>query len=157
MAIKLRQDEVIQKEAHFHWTSYLISGLWAFLGLIFIIGIVAANTKVGSRTEEFSYFWSAVIWFGPILYVWLKNKTKSYVVTNQRLYVEEGIISKSKVDLPFNKINDITFKQGIIQRIFGAGNIEVMTGNDKPTRLANLDLPEQFREALSNVVSKKVG
>jgi len=39
--------------------------------------------------------------------------------------------------------------------MFGAGNVSVMTGNDKPTKLANLDQPEKFREVLSSVCHKK--
>jgi len=146
MAIKLRQDESVHCVANFHWSSYLWPGLWALLiGLPSLAGTVIEGSNIVMPA----------IGFAPILYVWLRNKTKSYVVTNQRLYVEEGILSKSKIDIPFNKINDITFNQGIIQRLLGSGSVAVMTGNDKPTKLTNLDKPEDFREALVTISHKK--
>lgn len=150
MGIQLRQDEQIQCEANFHWSVYILPGVWAgFMGLS-LLGQLISKEASGS-----GLFWTAFVGFSPIMYVWLKNKNKTYVVTNQRLYVEEGILSKSKTDIPFNKVNDISFNQGIFQRMFGSGNISVMTGNDKPTKLANLDKPEKFREALSAVCHKK--
>ena len=150
MAIQLRQEEQIQCEAHFHWSSYLVSGSWAGLMGLSLLGQLFSSKSTGGLM-----FWTFILGAGPLAYVWFKNKNKSYVVTNQRLYVEQGILAKSKVDIPFHKINDISFNQGILQRMFGAGNISVMTGNDKPTTLTNLDVPENFREALSSVCHKK--
>lgn len=150
MAIQLRQEEQIQCEAQFHWSSYLAAGCWAGLMGISIIGQMLSSDSTGA-----AMFWTFILGVGPLAYVWLKNISKSYVVTNQRLYVEEGILAKSKVDIPFHKINDISSNQGVFQRMFGSGNISVMTGNDKPTTLLNLDYPENFREALSSVCHKK--
>jgi uncharacterized membrane protein YdbT with pleckstrin-like domain len=150
VSIKLRQDEQIQCEAHLHWSSYIAPGAWAF-----VMGLSMIGQIFSKELSSTSAVWTAVMGAFPLIYVWLRNKNKSYVVTNQRLYVEEGILAKSKTDIPFNKINDINCGQGLLQRLFGAGNVSVMTGNDKPTKLKNLDQPEQFREALSNVCNKK--
>jgi uncharacterized membrane protein YdbT with pleckstrin-like domain len=92
---------------------------------------------------------------GPLFYVWLRGKNKAYIVTNQRFYVEEGILAKSKKDIPLNKINDIFFTQGIFQRMFDSGNLAIMTGNDVPTKIVKLDCPEQFRESISHACNYK--
>lgn len=150
MAIQLRQGELVQSEANFHWAAYVRSGIWAAL-----MGLSFLGQLLGPEKSGVVMFWTAVLGFGPITYVWLQNKNKTYVVTNQRLYVEEGILAKTKTDIPFNKINDISFSQGIFQRMFGSGNVAVMTGNDKPTKLSDLDEPEKFREALSSICQNK--
>lgn len=143
MAIKLRQNETIKAEAHFHWSAYIVTGLWAAFLSLGLLGTLISNK------EDSPIIMMAIIAYGPIFYTWLKNKSKSYVVTNERLYVEDGIISKTKTDIPLNKINDISFSQGILQRIFNSGNLLVMTGNNKPTVLFGIDNPENFREILS--------
>lgn len=150
MAIQLRQDEQVQCEANFHWSSYLIPGIWAF-----VFTLSAFGQLLRPQISFSSVFFTLLIAAFPITFVWLRNKNKAYVVTNQRLYVENGILMKSKTDIPFHKINDISFNQGLFQRILGTGDISVMTGNDKPTKLANLSLPEKFREALSAICHKK--
>lgn len=150
MSIQLRQDEKIECEAQFHWSAFIVPAIWAAFMSLALIGIMASPEFNGG-----AFFMVASFGYAPLTYVWLQNKNKAYVVTNQRLYVEMGILSKTKTDIPTHKINDINLNQDIVQRLFGAGNIAIMTGNDKPTKLMNIDRPEQFREVLSNICSKK--
>lgn len=153
MAIQLRDRESIQGQANFHWTSYILPGFWAFIGLLSLIGQLVGAAKSGFNAS--TAFFTLIMFATPLLYVWLKNKTKLYIITNQRVYIEEGVVAKSKTDIPLNKINDISLAQGILQRLFGAGNLLVMTGNDKPTILRNIDNPDHFRETLSKSCAVK--
>ncbi|APJ02471.1 PH domain-containing protein [Silvanigrella aquatica] len=91
----------------------------------------------------------------PFVYKWLQNKSKKYIVTNQRVYIENGIIAKSETELPLNKINDILLKQGIVQRLVGAGNIRIFTGNDKPTIIFDIDAPDSFKNKLTEMIENK--
>ena len=154
MAIHLRSDENLVCEAHFHWTSYLVSGVWAGIFTLSIIGHLL-TLMFAKESTPVSFEAIAVIGYAPICWVWLRNKSKCYVVTNQRIYVEDGVLSKSKRDIPLTKVNDITFSQGVFQRMFGSGNVMVMTGNDKPTKLVNLEDPEGFRAAVSRLCNPK--
>ena len=45
-------------------------------------------------------------------------------------------------------------KQGFLQRIFGARNISVFTGNSLPTIIKGIDKPNEFKEELFDTVSK---
>jgi uncharacterized membrane protein YdbT with pleckstrin-like domain len=158
MAISLRQNEEIKCKAYFHWASYILPGIWAFFwGAAPLIGFVGMALERSPEQQSLvgPFIWMLIFAFFPLMYAWLKNNTRAYVVTNQRLYVEEGILSKTKTDIPLAKINDISFDQGIFQRLFGTGNILVMTGNDKPTKIKNLDFPDQFRETLSKCCNSK--
>lgn len=154
MSIQLRENEIMHKEAHFHWSVYLLPGIWAFIWLIVFISILKSISSFDAAQFFKSLSIISAIAFSPALYIWIKNKSKTYMVTNQRLYVEEGIFSKVKRDIPFNKINDIFTKQSLWQRILGSGNLSVLTGNDVPIFLKNLDYPEQFHEALSKVCNR---
>lgn len=148
MAIKLRENEIIKVEANFHWSSYILSGFWAFIMSYPVLHSLFPFPSE-ANTSRPSFLLIAAIAYAPLLYVFLKNKSKCYVVTNERLYVEDGVLSKTKTDIPLNKINDISFSQGIFQRMFNSGNLLVLTGNNKTTVLANLEKPEDFREILS--------
>ena len=96
----------------------------------------------------------ALIFFYPFCNKWLENKCKSYVVTNQRLYLEEGVLSKSKKDIPISKINDVVLNQSLFQRIVGAGDIVILTGNDMALRIAYIDKPNEFKDAISATVAR---
>jgi len=88
----------------------------------------------------------------PIFFRFLSNYCKEYVVTTERLYLEDGILAKSKKDIPLNKINDIELTQGIIQRMVGSGNLLVLTGNDKSKRLKDISNPEKFKNEVSQLL-----
>lgn len=151
MALKLRTNEELKIKADFHWSSYLFPGIWAAFLTLFIIGLLAAPKTDGESTP---IFWFVILGWAPLISKFLANKCKDYSVTNQRLYVEEGIIAKKKKDIPLQKINDLEVSQGILQRMLGAGNILVLTGNDKPTILANIDNPEAFKNQISEITGQ---
>ncbi|KAB8039129.1 PH domain-containing protein [Silvanigrella paludirubra] len=146
MALKLRANEELKIKVDFHWSSYLVPGLWAFA---ITIGFISHVISGGSNLVMI-----LIIGWGPLIYKLLANRCKDYSVTNQRLYVEEGIIAKKKKDIPLQKINDLEVSQGIIQRMLGSGNILVLTGNDKPTKLTNIDNPEVFKNKISEITGQ---
>jgi len=65
---------------------------------------------------------AAVIWFGTPFLRW---RTTIYEVTSRRLRLREGIISRSGRDFPLNRISDVSFSQGLIDRMFGCGRLIV--------------------------------
>mgnify|MGYP001590441348 CR=1 FL=1 len=97
----------------------------------------------------------ALIFFGPFVYRWLQNKTKKYMITTQRVYIEEGIISKKMNEISFDKINDLVLSQNIIQRLVGSGNILILTASGKPTVIKDIEQPHEFKSAISDMIQKK--
>ena len=150
MAFKLRENEEIKMTAKFHWSDYLVSGTWALLCTPALI--VSIFSKDVSMPSPFMFF---LIGYMPLIYKILKNRSKKFHITNQRLYIEKGILTKTSADVPLNKINDITFSQNFIERIFNVGNLQILTGNDKGNIIQGICEPELFRECLSKYSNLK--
>ena len=55
----------------------------------------------------------------------LKWRTTTYELTNRRLRLREGIVTRSGRDFPLNRISDVSFQQGLIDRLFGCGRLIV--------------------------------
>lgn len=153
MAIKLQSKEEIKAETNFHWSNYIGSGLWGILCLGMAVATIIGVSRTGGNPIMVFIFFGAGIF--PSLYKFLINKTKHYVVTNNRIYIEHGIIAKMKKEIPLAKINDVTITQGILQRMFGSGNIVILTGNDSPLLIKDIENPEDFKEAISKATTKK--
>lgn len=142
MGIRLRDDEKLIKEIDFHWLSYLYSLLWLLMfGLISLLFVWVGWWKTGLVFFVFG--------FPPLLWRRFENYCKCYALTNQRVYIEKGVISKTKLDLPLDKINDVLVEQNVLHRIFGGGHVEIMTGNDQHRSLHNVSDPEVFKDLLS--------
>jgi membrane protein YdbS with pleckstrin-like domain len=80
-----------------------------------------------------------------------------YRVTNQRLTVETGVIAKSLVEVDMRTVDDITFNQGVIERLLKLGRIEVISsepggaaGRNTHLALMGISQPRAVRETIRN-------
>ena len=64
------------------------------------------------------------LWVGKPFYFGLPSFT-NYTVTNQRIIVEKGILTKRTIEFEFFRIRDISVKRNIIERMFGFGDITI--------------------------------
>jgi len=65
---------------------------------------------------------AAAVWFGAPFLRW---RTTTYEVTTRRLRLRLGILTRSGRDFPLNRISDVSFSQGLLDRIFGCGRLIV--------------------------------
>jgi uncharacterized membrane protein YdbT with pleckstrin-like domain len=81
---------------------------------------------------------AAVVCFGV---PFLKWRTTTYELTNRRLRLREGIVSRSGRDFPLNRISDVSFQQGLIDRMFGCGRLIVESPGEQG-QLVLTEIPE---------------
>lgn len=60
---------------------------------------------------------------------YLEWVTTNFVVTTERIVSRKGVIAKRGVEIPLERINDITFNQGIFERIIGSGDLRIESGS----------------------------
>jgi uncharacterized membrane protein YdbT with pleckstrin-like domain len=65
---------------------------------------------------------AAAIWFGVPFLRW---RTTTYEMTNRRLRLREGIVTRVGRDFPLSRISDVSFSQGVVDRLFGCGRLIV--------------------------------
>jgi len=84
--------------------------------------------------------------------IWSKRK---YVVTNRRVMQLSGVFSKNVTDSSLEKVNDVKMSQSFLGRMFGYGDIEILTaselGVNKFTRIGQ---PIQYKTAMINAKEK---
>jgi uncharacterized membrane protein YdbT with pleckstrin-like domain len=81
---------------------------------------------------------AAVVWFGV---PFLKWRSTIYELTSRRLRLREGIVSRTGRDFPLNRISDVSFKQGLIDRMFGCGQLIVESPGEQGQLILS-DIPE---------------
>ena len=91
---------------------------------------------------------AAVLIFYPIrrLTAWL---TSYFVVTSDRVIQREGWIARRSIEIPLEQINDIRFKQGVFERMIGAGDLMIRSAsNDGPTTFEDIRHPEEVQRTI---------
>jgi len=76
-----------------------------------------------------------ILFFLPIVVAfikWLEIKNIRYEITNERIRITKGIVSKNINELELYRVKDSTFDQPFSLRIFSLGNI-VLNTSDRST------------------------
>jgi uncharacterized membrane protein YdbT with pleckstrin-like domain len=61
------------------------------------------------------------------LYKIFDRKTNIWAVTNLRMIDEYGVISHNAKESPIDKINNVSFSQSILGRLFNYGDVQIQT------------------------------
>lgn len=54
-----------------------------------------------------------------------------YTLTSSQLIVQKGVLNKQKKTIPVHKIQDVSYRQPILDRIFGLGDVVVESAGEK--------------------------
>lgn len=120
----MRGEEVIYR-ASLHWVIFIPGVAWFLLGLL--ISFIPSTPEGKPTVMVF-----ASIFFLLALYNLLKaiiyKLTAEYAITNKRLILKKGLISRNSVELMLTKCEGVALDQGILGRILGYGTLVSSTG-----------------------------
>jgi uncharacterized membrane protein YdbT with pleckstrin-like domain len=139
----LQVDEIVEYRADIHWFIFAKPAILLLLGYLFY------STKT-DITHYTGLFMLVLGGFHLIKSVLLKMGTE-YVVTNKRVILKSGILSRDALELMLNKCEGLRITQSAIGRIFGFGSILVTTGGATNTFkfVAN---PIKFRNEINRQI-----
>ena len=98
------------------------------------IALLLFGALLASSPKEISamihYAGLLILFFGVVSLMQrlLVKVGSAYAVTNKRVVLKTGVISRKAVDLLLTKCEGLHIKQSILGRIFGFGTITVTTG-----------------------------
>lgn len=79
----------------------------------------------------------------------IENWTSEFAVTNKRVIIKVGLISRRTVEINLAKIESIGVDQSIIGRIFGYGTITVIGTGGTKEPFSGIADPLGFRKAVN--------
>ena len=86
----------------------------------------------------------------------IKWLTSHFVVTSTRVIHRQGLVAKRSIEIPLDKINDIRFDQGVLDRIVGAGNLTIRSASeDGPTTFEDIRHPEEVQKTIYGAGERK--
>ena len=79
----------------------------------------------------------------------LRYRHQEYVITNRRVMQVGGVINKHSTDSSLEKINDAALSQSIFGRMFGFGDLDVLTASESGIeRFRMIRDPISFKRAM---------
>jgi len=116
----LNDNETVVLDLRPHWST--IVRPVALLVLVLILTVVGYS---------FSHILGAVLavvllvtaaWVGIRV---LRRQTTNFVVSTDRLIYRSGIIAKHGKEIPLSRVNDISFRQSVFERLIGTGDLSI--------------------------------
>ncbi len=77
----------------------------------------------------------------------LRWRTTVFELTNRRLRMRDGIITRHGRDIPLARINDVSFTKGLLDRLLGSGRLVVESAGEHG-QIVLTDIPQvEFTQA----------
>ncbi len=120
------------------WTFISIFlSLWLspIIGAFFAMTLSSGNEKAKASGFILSYFVTLlIVWFLGILlcYVWARFSYKyyRYELTDLGFRKESGVIIKSYVTIPYDRIQNVDIYRGIMARLLGLSDLQIQTAGN---------------------------
>ncbi len=148
-ADQLSPGETVILAMHEHWKHLLGAMLICVAALVGLAVVLAVSPDSGFFAWLDTLGWVAFAGVVLIFGVWpaLAWWNRSYTLTSERLATRTGILRRSGRDIPLNRINDVAFDQGILDRIFGCGTLRVSAASEEGTVVLK-DIPHVHQVSL---------
>ena len=119
-------EEIIMHK-HPHW-KMLILPVLVLLVVVAVVSYLAA--VIGAQSwSPWARLVLGVIGLGLVVRFTLvpviRWRTTHFVVTNRRVLVREGLITRRGMDIPMRRITGVEFRQGILERLLGVGTLVI--------------------------------
>ncbi len=142
----LNPGETIVIDRHPHWsyfrkpvvafvlclvagTATLVTGLPSLVGLVVLVPLVLC-----------------ALW---LVKYWLSWSTTNFVVTTDRLIYRHGVLAKSGIEIPVERVMNVNFSQSVIERLMGAGDLLIESGGeDGQQRFTDIRNPSEVQNKI---------
>lgn len=147
-------EQPLRRE-HQHWFVVVADARYAFFAWIAALALIVIGQTLFPGNQGFSTVigWAVVVLVvGGLLYLgWqiLRWQNEEFVVTTRRVLQTEGVINKRVVDSSLEKINDAVLSQSLFGRIFGFGDLDILTASETGiSRLRMLRQADDFKRTM---------
>lgn len=147
---KLLNDyETIALDLHPHWW-YFAEPAAATVGAI-VLGILTQWRLDGDTKKVMGYVSLALI---VVCVIWLivryaKWTTTNFAITSDRLIFRHGVLAKSGIEIPLERVNNVNFSQSVFERLIGAGDLLIESGGeDGQSRFTDISHPERVQNLI---------
>ena len=115
-----------------HWKTLIRPFFFAFV-VVAVALVIEAVIPSGSAAAAERLAVAAVAILALMLWLMvpvLRWRTTTYELTNRRLRLRSGILTRRGRDFPLARISDVSFSHGVLDRILGCGRLVVESAGE---------------------------
>lgn len=146
----LNDGEVVALDIHPHWWFFAKSAAATlFTSVLFLWSAVALGDATWEKSLKWLFGATAIVSLIWLAVRWLAWRTTHFVITSDRLIARKGIIAKSGIEIPLERVNNVSFNQSIFERVIKAGDLLIESGGeDGQQRFTDILRPDEVQNLI---------
>jgi uncharacterized membrane protein YdbT with pleckstrin-like domain len=121
----VQEGETLALDLRPHWWYFSRNILTGIPLAIILILVLSADANWIKDYGGLLVGLVALAWAVWLVLKYFQWRMTYFVVTSRRVIYRTGVVSKHGVEIPLERINNINFHQRIIDRIIGAGDLDI--------------------------------
>jgi uncharacterized membrane protein YdbT with pleckstrin-like domain len=152
----LVEDEQVVVHRHPHWKMLVVP----VVVLLLVVGVASFLAAVVSAQSWAPWGWLGLAVVGLALvgrftvFPVLRWRTTHFVVTDRRVLVREGVLTRQGMDIPLRRISSVQFRQSLVERMLGAGTLVIEAESDESLEFDDVPGVRQVHAVLYNEVGQ---
>jgi len=156
----LLPGEKIMYKTRLHWTvltgslamALLLAGAGVALLFTAVPGVSGLQSQSIQRDAGFAFLFLAVCF---LLRGLIKRNATEMAVTNRRLVIKTGILSRRTIELLLGKVESVQVQESFLGRLLGYGTIIVHGTGGTPESFPRIAHPLEFRRQMEQQVESR--
>ena len=146
----LNDHEEVILDLRPHWM-FFVEPIFVMVGLLAATVVVFAIFDSGGLRSALGWILGVgfVVWLLWTLHRIVTWNSINFVVTTDRVIYRSGVLSKSGIQIPLERINNVNFHQRIYERLFGAGDLLIESaGTSGQSRFSDVNHPDHVQNVI---------
>ena len=150
----LNRGEHVNLDLHPHWVVFVKPSVISIV--VLAISIYAQKLedgwlKTGVSRVLIVALIASFIAVGVVAVRWSRT---FFVVTSQRVIFRQGVLARRGVEIPLERVNNVNFKQSILERMLGAGDLLIESASEDGQQLfSDIRDPEQVLNIIHEAIN----
>jgi hypothetical protein len=144
-------ERTIHRERQ-HWLVLLWGAREPIAAMVLGIVLMVVSSGLSDPFKTLFFMIGGILFLvGLAFLIWatMRYLNQEYVLTNRRVIEVQGVVNKRSTDSSLEKINDAILTQSIFGRMFGFGDLEVLTASEAGIeRFVMIVNPIGFKKAM---------
>ena len=152
----IADNEDIVLDLHPHWWFFGPSALGVSVVLVLTLWVNSVLTGWLQTAVTYVGLGMVVVCAAILIVDLVKWRTTYFVVTTDRVIYRQGVVARTGVEIPLERIANVNFHQSIAERLLGVGDILVQSGGaDGEQTFSDISRPEEVQNIVNSCIQSR--
>jgi uncharacterized membrane protein YdbT with pleckstrin-like domain len=138
-------ESLVMKERQ-HWV-VMVKPLLLPIAIVVLVGLLDVFQAIPSDYRILATLAAVALVGLWLIVVWVRWNSRSFTITDRRVILDTGVISRASKVIALDRVQDIATNQSLLGRMLGYGRIEIdSAGAAGAEVLSALPHPQRFRD-----------